>query len=297
MQIFLFGYSAVTNADDLIQQQRIAESPQWNGEKFQNPERVPATEWGESLTTFWDYFFNKPEEYTPSPPLPAEPFDISHWDGQRDLQFAWLGHTTFLIKIDDKVILTDPMFSQQAGTYGWFSPVRYSKTLASTDVLPVVDVVLITHNHSDHLDENSIKTLIPKTRHFIAPLAVGKLLEEWGVSRKKITELDSRFTVRNTGRFNSETNIPGVGKNYAFIQSAIYAEPNVILEPVKAGTGYFLIKVISKSPFDSTAYSMQSSTIRNNIIQQKKNTVVSQWLTALKEKSEIVDNRHLFYGY
>jgi peptidyl-prolyl cis-trans isomerase D len=114
---------------------------------------------------------------------------------------------------------------------------------------------------------------------------------------RKITELDPRFNVKNTGRFNSETNIPGVGKNNAFIQSAIYAEPNVILEPVKAGTGYFLIKVISKSPFDSTAYSMQSSTIRNNIVQQKKNTVVSQWLTALKEKSEIVDNRHLFYGY
>ena len=190
MKIFLFGCSAATNADDLVRQQRIAESPQWNGESFQNPERVPATEWGKSLTTFWDYFLNKPEEYTPSPPLPAEPFDISYWDGQRGLQFAWLGHTTFLIKIDDKVILTDPMFSQQAGTYGWFSPTRYSKTLASTDVLPAVDVVLITHNHSDHLDEESIKALIPKSRHFIAPLAVGKLLEEWGVSHSKITELD-----------------------------------------------------------------------------------------------------------
>ena len=190
IQISLFGCSAAANADDLVREQRIAESPQWNGESFQNPERVPATEWGKSLTTFWDYFFNKPEGYTPSLPLPAEPFDISHWDGQRDLQFAWLGHTTFLIKIDDKVILTDPMFSQQAGTYGWFSPIRYSKMLASTDSLPVVDLVLITHNHSDHLDENSIKTLIPKTRHFIAPLAVGKLLEEWGVPHKKITELD-----------------------------------------------------------------------------------------------------------
>ncbi|MFC2094651.1 peptidylprolyl isomerase [Bacteroidota bacterium] len=114
---------------------------------------------------------------------------------------------------------------------------------------------------------------------------------------RKITELDARFTVKNTGRFNSETNIPGVGKNHVFIQSAIYAEPNVILDPVKGSTGYFLVKVISKSPFDSTAYSLQSSTIRNNIVQQKKNTVVSQWLTALKEKSEIVDNRHLFYGY
>jgi len=114
---------------------------------------------------------------------------------------------------------------------------------------------------------------------------------------RKITELDSRFTVKNTGRFNSETNIPGVGKNNAFTQYAMNAEPNVILEPVKVGTGYFLLKVISTSPFDSTSYSMQSSTIRNNIVQQKKNTVVSQWLTALKEKADIVDNRHLFYGY
>jgi hypothetical protein len=182
LQTSLFGCSTSTNEAELIRKQRIAESPQWNGENFQNPERVPATEWGKSLTTFWDYFFNKPENYTPSPPLPAEPFDIFQWNEQRDLQFAWLGHATFLIKIDDKLILIDPMFSQQAGTYGWFSPIRYSKTLASTNSLPVVDVVLITHNHSDHLDEDSIKALIPKTRHFIAPLAVGKLLEEWGVS-------------------------------------------------------------------------------------------------------------------
>jgi len=189
IQISMFGCST-TNASDLNRQQRIEESPQWNGETFQNPERVPATEWGKSLTTFWDYFFNKPETYTPNPPPPAEPFDIFQWNEQRDLQFAWLGHTTFLIKIDDKVILTDPMFSQQSGSYGPFSPIRYSKTLPSTGVLPELDVVLITHNHSDHLDEDSIKELIPKTSHFIVPLAVGKLLEEWGVSHKKITELD-----------------------------------------------------------------------------------------------------------
>ena len=114
---------------------------------------------------------------------------------------------------------------------------------------------------------------------------------------KKITELDPRFTVKNTGRFNSETNIPGIGKNNAFTQAALYEKPNVILEPVKVNTGYYLIKVISRSSFDSTAYSMQSSTIRNNILQQKKNTVVSQWLTALKENADIEDNRYKFYGY
>jgi len=189
IQIPLFGCAAA-NAADLVREQRIAESPQWNGKIFQNPEQVPATEWGKSLKTFWNYFFNKPEGYTPSLPLPAEPFDISQWDGQHDLQFAWLGHSTLLIKVDGKLILTDPIFSQRAGPFGWLSPKRYSKPLASTDNLPEIDAVLITHNHPDHLDEDSIKALISKTRHFIAPLAVGKILEEWGVSHKKITELD-----------------------------------------------------------------------------------------------------------
>jgi len=188
IQISLFG-CAVTNANDLVRERSIASSPQWDGKTFRNPERVPDAEEGASLKMFWNYY-NKPEGYIPSSPLSAEPFDISQWNGQRDLQFAWLGHTSFLIMIDDKVILTDPMFSQRAGPFGWLSPMRYSNTITSTDNLPVVDVVLITHNHPDHLDEDSIKALIPKARHFIVPLAVGEVLEEWGVSHKKIFELD-----------------------------------------------------------------------------------------------------------
>ena len=189
IQISIFGCNA-TNASDLNRQQRIEESPQWNGEAFENPDRVPDVEWGPSLKMFGSYFFSKSDKFIPDPPLPAEPFDMSQWNGQRGFKFAWLGHTTFLFEIDDKVILTDPVFSQRAGSFGWVSPKRYSETLTSTDSLPLVDVVLITHNHPDHLDEDSIKAIIPKARHFIAPLAVGELLEDWGVSHKKIVELD-----------------------------------------------------------------------------------------------------------
>jgi len=197
IQTSLFGCAA-TKADDLIREQRIAESLQWDGKTFRNPERVPDAEVGASLKMFWDYY-NKPEGYIPGSLLPAEPFDIAKWNVQRGLQFAWLGHTTFLIKIDDKVILTDPVFSQRAGPFGWVSPKRYSRTLPATDVLPELEAVLITHNHTDHLDEDSIKALISRTRHFIAPLAVGKLLEEWGVPHKKIHELDWWQTISIDG--------------------------------------------------------------------------------------------------
>ena len=186
--ISLMG-STTTNADDLIREQRIEESPQWDGKNFQNPEQVPDTEVWASLKMFWSYY-NKPEGYIPGSPLPAEPFDITKWNALQGLQFIWLGHTTFLIRIDNKVILTDPIFSERAGSYGWVSPKRYSKTLPNTDVLPELDIVLITHNHPDHLDEYSIKALISQTKHFVTPLALGSLLEEWGIPHNKIHELD-----------------------------------------------------------------------------------------------------------
>ena len=112
---------AVAHADDLNREQRIAESPQWDGHTFGNPEQVPETEFWPSLKMLWDYY-NKPEAYLPDSRIPAEPFDSARWNEPRDLQFTWLGHTTVLIKIDNKVVLTDPIFSARAGSYAWLSP-------------------------------------------------------------------------------------------------------------------------------------------------------------------------------
>ncbi|MGD8305807.1 MAG: peptidylprolyl isomerase [Ignavibacteria bacterium] len=110
-------------------------------------------------------------------------------------------------------------------------------------------------------------------------------------------QIDPRISVKNTGRFNSEGTIPGIGKSYSFIQAAMNLDDNKISPPVKTNKGYCLIKVISKTKFDSTSYSIQSSTLRNNLLQQKKQLLVTQWLTDLKDKAEIIDNRYLFYGY
>ena len=89
----MFVGLTATNASDLNRQQRVEKSSQWNGSTFQNPEWVPDVEWGPSLKMFGNYFLKKSDKFIPDPPLPAEPFKISQWDGKRDLQFAWLGHT------------------------------------------------------------------------------------------------------------------------------------------------------------------------------------------------------------
>ncbi|UCH64657.1 MAG: hypothetical protein JSW63_08500 [Ignavibacterium sp.] len=114
---------------------------------------------------------------------------------------------------------------------------------------------------------------------------------------RTVNQVDDRLSVKNTGRFNAESSIPGIGKNYAFIETAFHSEPDVISDPIKGTAGYYLVKVVSKTEVDTSAYSLQSTTLRNNILQQKKQYIIAQWLNDLKTQADIVDNRYLFYGY
>jgi len=113
----------------------------------------------------------------------------------------------------------------------------------------------------------------------------------------KITIFDPRVKVNSTGKFNSQTSIPNIGKDNAFIRTALSMQPNQLSEPVKGLRGYYLIYLTEITPFDSSQYNLQVSTLKNSILQEKKNSYLGVWMNELKEKAEIVDNRHLFYSY
>ena len=112
-----------------------------------------------------------------------------------------------------------------------------------------------------------------------------------------IPSLDPRIQVQSTGRINAKSNIPGIGQDYSFISAALSLDKGQISAPVKGLRGYYIISVTDKTEFDSSAYSIQHSTIRNNLLQERKNTYINAWLAQLKEEADIVDNRHIFYGY
>jgi len=185
----IFG-CASTTPSELERERRITANPLWDGSKFQNIDPTPDPSLGEIGSMAWDFLFEKPTGGTTDPPLPARALELASWPQDLDFQFAWLGHTTYYYEIEGQRILTDPMFSQKAGSFGPLSPKRYSDLAVSIEELPNVDLVLITHNHYDHLDESSIKALIPKTKQFIVPLGVGALMEDWGVPTEKITEVE-----------------------------------------------------------------------------------------------------------
>ncbi len=113
----------------------------------------------------------------------------------------------------------------------------------------------------------------------------------------KLTQFDSRIQVGNTGRFNSASSIPAIGKDNAFIFTALKMKVGETSEPVKGLRGYYIIHLIEKTPFDSTAFQAQISTLRNSLYQEKKSTALATWIAEIKEKANIEDNRYMFYGY
>ncbi len=104
---------------------------------------------------------------------------------------TWLGHSAFLLQLDGKTILLDPMLSKRASPFQWIGPKRFDGTLSVTvDDLPSLDAVLISHDHYDHLDYYSIKALAHKTKRFFVPLGLAGHLHRWGVPLEHITEMD-----------------------------------------------------------------------------------------------------------
>lgn len=106
------------------------------------------------------------------------------------LRATWIGHSTVLLQIGGTNILTDPIWSERASPIPWAGPKRLVPPAIPLASLPPIDVVLISHDHYDHLDERTVRALVasqPQAR-WVAPLGVGALLTGFGVAQ--VAELD-----------------------------------------------------------------------------------------------------------
>ena len=86
---------------------------------------------------------------------------------------AWIGHATFLIKLGDTTIITDPLFSKNSGPL-IFGPKRYIEPAIPLNKIPKINLFLLTHNHYDHLDYRTIKKFPHKEAKVIVPLKLAK---------------------------------------------------------------------------------------------------------------------------
>ena len=169
---------------------RIRESPQYdrNQERFVNELGHGSGDWtkivGQAIA---NEAKTRPDEALPTDETLSERLREPPPQG---LRISWIGHSTMLIEIDGYRLLTDPMFSERASPVDWAGPLRFGPPALSMEELPPLDAVLISHDHYDHLDMDSIRTLDRPGLLFFVPLGVGAHLEYWGVPAERIHELD-----------------------------------------------------------------------------------------------------------
>ncbi len=108
------------------------------------------------------------------------------------LRATWLGHSSFILEVDGLRIMLDPLLTYDVSPVPWiYSVGRFQKELSITaEELPEIDVVVISHDHYDHLDKKTIKAIHSKVKHFLVPKKVDKYLISWGVPKSKIQALD-----------------------------------------------------------------------------------------------------------
>ena len=181
------GWRAFGKAAQGERLERMKASPQWDGSRFENPEPI-VNHNREMLSDM----FNKGDQGSPDSPIGViatdpELFDRAPASG---LRVTWLGHSTTLIEIDSKRILSDPIWGDIAAPVSWLGPSRwYAPPLAFED-LPQIDAVVISHDHYDHLDEPTMTMMKDWKTRFIVPLGVGAHLEYWGIPAERIDEVD-----------------------------------------------------------------------------------------------------------
>ena len=171
---------------------RLERSPQWRDGRFRNPTPRVDGPWRRML---WEFFFAGAAHRTPAAPLPIVPRRAADYAAPpaSGLRVTWLGHSTFLLEIDGRRLLVDPVWAERAGPLARVGPRRFHPPPLPLAELPPLDAVLLSHDHYDHLHEETVRALAARggnATRFVVPLGVGGHLARWGVAPARVTELD-----------------------------------------------------------------------------------------------------------
>lgn len=105
-------------------------------------------------------------------------------------KITWFGHSAFMLEMDGKTLLVDPMFGKAPTPFPLFGNKRFSRDLPiDLERLPPIDAVLLSHDHYDHLDYYSIKKLKDKVGQFIVPLGLGAILKDGALIKKRFRSI------------------------------------------------------------------------------------------------------------
>ena len=181
----------------------FAQTGHYRAGEFQNlqPTRVLTGPSGPAL--YWKMLTKPAAPHAqPDGPLPMQKLDSLAITRKTPgmVRVTWFGHSASLVEIAGQNILLDPMLSVEMGPLSWVTPKRYNAELAiRPEQLPAIAAVLISHDHYDHLDYQTVQKIKHKVGLFCVPLGIGAHLRRWGVAPAQIREVSWGDTVRLPG--------------------------------------------------------------------------------------------------
>ena len=167
---------------------RIEQSPNYREGHFQNLSETPdLTPTGSQFSLFYNYFFPNTKDLYPQKPLPTVQTELGSLPNNT---WVWLGHSSYLMNIEGKRVLIDPVFHSASSFSFIVKPFEYTYTYTPEDMPQEISLLVLTHDHWDHLDYKTMKAIKDRVQQVVCPLGVGSHLEYWGFSPERITELD-----------------------------------------------------------------------------------------------------------
>ena len=168
---------------------RIEASPNYRDGQFQN--QIPTQQFTGDKSMFralWEFLTNRKKDRTPKEAVPAVKTDLKLLPTDRDW-LVWFGHSSYLFCLDGKRYLVDPVLKLEFPVTVMMHPFK-GTNIYSPDDMPEIDVLIVTHEHWDHLDYATLRDLKDKVKHVVCPLGVAEYLEYWGYNPECITEMD-----------------------------------------------------------------------------------------------------------
>jgi L-ascorbate metabolism protein UlaG (beta-lactamase superfamily) len=169
--------------------EKIKQSENFQNGIFKNQSPTEVTAKNVSYYRMIKDFINKSKSTVPSVTLPSVKTNL-HTLASDKPTIVWFGHSSYFIKYQGFTVLIDPVFSGNASPFTFFGKSFVGSDVYAPSDFPEIDIMIITHDHYDHLDYKTILKFKSTSKHFYTTLGVGEHLKHWGIDESHITELD-----------------------------------------------------------------------------------------------------------
>lgn len=168
---------------------RIRQSKLYRNKQFQNISHTPSLVEGYKMwKVTYDFFLGKKHPLLkPVEEIPSIHTDLKKLDKNTDV-FIWLGHSSYYLQTDGVSFLIDPVLSLYGSPFKYFNKAFKGSDIFKPEDIPDLDYLIITHDHFDHLDYPTVKSIKDRTGMAIVPLGVGAHLERWGYTEQQLIE-------------------------------------------------------------------------------------------------------------